>query len=356
MQLPKLYGGNYKLLAVLPAILALLSLFAVFVYPGIKFGIDLEGGSMILLRSDKVIGAEELKASLLAGYPLQELSVTTTSAPDGSHGAIIQFKSNTDFTGISSKIGLAESLADTDPARARNELASLSPMLAKYGVSEEINLTNAKDAVSQAKVLLGTAKENFAAKIESLVKEKFGITNVKSQRRDIGASLGKAFWDSAVTVAIFAVIAVIIVVFFFFREFVPSVAIILCGILDVLFAMASMAVLSIPLSLSSIPALLMLLGYSIDTDILLTTRLVNRKEGTARERAQGAMGTGLTMTGTTLAALIVMMIPSYFYQITVIFEITAVLFFGLLADVCFTWLMNAPIILSYVESKKGAGK
>ena len=113
-----------------------------------------------------------------------------------------------------------------------------------------------------------------------------------------------------------------------------------------------MAVFKVPLSLATIPALLMLVGYSVDTDIMLTTRLLKRREGTAADRTIGAMKTGLTMTFTTLAALTVMLSISFFNQITIIFEIAAVIFFGLLGDLISTWMMNAPILLWYVEKKK----
>jgi preprotein translocase subunit SecF len=149
---------------------------------------------------------------------------------------------------------------------------------------------------------------------------------------------------------------IILVVFIFFREFIPSVAIISAALIDVVFALGAMAVFGIPLSLSSIPSLLMILGYSIDTDIILTTRVLKRKEGSTADRTQSSMGTGLTMTFTAIAALGVMLVLAYFYQISVIFEISAVLLFGLFADIPATWLMNAPILLWYADSKEKGGK
>jgi len=48
-----------------------------------------------------------------------------------------------------------------------------------------------------------------------------------------------------------------------------------------------------------------------------------------------------------------MLIVSYFYQIEVIFQIAAILFFGLLADLISTWFMNAPLLLWHIENKGG---
>ena len=172
------------------------------------------------------------------------------------------------------------------------------------------------------------------------------------QKIEVGPALGELFWDSAVKVVILAFILIIIVIFFFFREIIPSLAVILSAILDILGAMAGMALFGIGLGLASIPALLMLIGYSVDTDILLTTRLLKRKEGSPGQRAAGSMKTGLTMTFTTLAAVIIMMLVSWQAQMLVVFEVAAVLLFGLITDLLSTWLMNAPILLWYAEKKE----
>jgi len=113
-----------------------------------------------------------------------------------------------------------------------------------------------------------------------------------------------------------------------------------------------MAFFGIPVSLSSIASLLMLIGYSIDTDILLTTRVLKKKEGTARERATDSMLTGMTMTSTALAAAAVMLVISLFNQMTVIFDIAIILVGGLAGDIIGTWLWNAPILLWYAEHKE----
>ena len=116
-------------------------------------------------------------------------------------------------------------------------------------------------------------------------------------------------------------------------------------------ALAAMAVFNVPLSLATIPTVLLVIGYSIDTDIMLTTRVLKRKDNTPSERASESLITGVTMTSTALIAVIVMMVLSYFAQVDVMFNIAFILVFGLLADLIGTWLMNAPMLLWYVEGK-----
>jgi len=182
---------------------------------------------------------------------------------------------------------------------------------------------------------------------------KFGIDIDNINIKEIGAILGAAFLHTALVSAIWAAILVIIVIFIIFREWVPSLAVISAGIIDVFGALLGMAIFNIPLSLTTIPVLLMLVGYSVDTDIMLTTKLLKRKEGgSPNKRVVDAMKTGLIMTSTTLGAMLSMLVVSYVYNITDIFYMAIVLICGLIVDLLSTWLMNAPVLLWYVESKK----
>jgi preprotein translocase subunit SecF len=111
--------------------------------------------------------------------------------------------------------------------------------------------------------------------------------------------------------------------------------------------------LGFSLTLSSVAALLMIIGYSVDTDILLTTRLLKRRDKTVYERANDTLKTGLTVTTTLIGAALVMLIVSWMAQITTIFEIAAIVLFGMAGDLISTWFTNAPILLWYWEKKHG---
>ena len=89
----------------------------------------------------------------------------------------------------------------------------------------------------------------------------------------------------------------------------------------------------------------------MDTDILLTTRLLKRK-GELNDKLKDAMITGLTMTSTALAALFAMFVVSSglvisFTRIDIIRDISIVLIFGLIADIINTWMTNAGILRWY---------
>ena len=142
-----------------------------------------------------------------------------------------------------------------------------------------------------------------------------------------------------------------ITVFVVFREPVPSVAIILAALCDILIALGGMSIFKIPLSIASVGALLMLIGYSVDTDILLTTRLLKRREGTVEERAKNAMYTGLTMSFAAIAAMGILFVVTKILmpEATTLSNISAVLVIGLIGDILSTWLMNLGILKTYID-------
>lgn len=161
------------------------------------------------------------------------------------------------------------------------------------------------------------------------------------------AALNQVYWALAI-----AFIFMSITVFIIFRNFVPSMAVILAALSDILIAAGGMSLFGIPLSIASVGALLLLIGYSVDTDILLTTRVLKRREGTVTERALEAMKTGLTMSAAAIGAMVALYVVTAFFipSADTLANIAAVLIIGLVADILATWLMNLGILRWYVES------
>lgn len=345
---------NYKLFMLIPLLMFLLFLFMIFVWPSVPRGIDLQGGTLLVVRSEEPIPASELKQLLLENFDLLDLKVTSIEGPNGN-GVNVQFAGNQTLLSASEQIDLANSSLSSNPGAARQAAEQAAVLLSPF-VQDSSLPQDPEGAVSRAEDLLVEANKNINEGMQRLISERFGLgENVAFQRREVSPTLGAAFWATAFNVAVASGVLIILVIFLFFRKIIPSFAVIAAAIFDVSGALALMAVFGIPLSLSSIPALLMLVGYSVDTDIMLTTRVLQRKEKTPAGRAADSMATGLTMTGTTIAALVSMLVIAYTAQIFVIFEIAAVILFGLLADLVSTWLMNAEILLWYVERKNKSG-
>tara|TARA_A100001037_G_scaffold103953_1_gene94538 strand:+ start:23587 stop:24447 length:861 start_codon:yes stop_codon:yes gene_type:complete len=148
-----------------------------------------------------------------------------------------------------------------------------------------------------------------------------------------------------------AFIGMAIVVFLLFRKLIPSVAVVLSALGDILIPLAIMNLLGIQLSLGTVAALLMLIGYSVDSDILLTNHILKRK-GNFYESTYNAMRTGLTMTFTSLSAITVMTISSFLFGVDLLTSIGVVLIFGLLVDLLNTYLLNFSLLRWYIEGQQ----
>jgi len=206
------------------------------------------------------------------------------------------------------------------------------------------------EGIGKGKFLkFGTMDDADYKSLSSLISQKYPDSKVDQ----IGESFGKTLQSQAIIAMIMSFIGMSIVVFLSFRTFVPSAAVVLSAFADMAMTAAAMNIIGIPLTLGTTAALLMLIGYSVDSDILLTNRVLKR-QGKLNDKLQGAFRTGIIMTSTTFAAATAMFLVSWFGQVLIIREISAVLLLGLVADVLNTWLTNAGILKWYVQ--KGGGK
>jgi preprotein translocase subunit SecF len=175
-----------------------------------------------------------------------------------------------------------------------------------------------------------------------------GATKDDISIRDAQASISSRTLKEGLKAMAFAFLFMALVIFLRFRTFVPSFAVVLSAFSDIVVTIAVMIVLGIPLTAGSIVALLLLIGYSVDTDILLTTRLLVQKAGKFEERLLRAMKTGLTMAFTTISAVAILYIAS---ASVVLKEIAVVILIGLVVDLLNTWIQNARILQWYLERK-----
>src|SRR3989338_4983533 len=165
-----------------------------------------------------------------------------------------------------------------------------------------------------------------------------------------GSAVGASFFRQTITALLAAFFLMAVVVFLYFRTAVPSLAVVLAAFSDIVITLAIFNVTGMKLDTAGIAAFLMLVGYSVDTDILLTSRVLKRKEGTVFERVIGAMKTGLMMTATTLVAVVATLLLT---NSPVVQQIMLILLIGLLVDIINTWIQNASIVRWYLEKKHG---
>lgn len=251
--------------------------------------------------------------------------------------------------GISIKGGLSVTIPYEVEINTNNFQDYLSTSLNK-----ETNVRKLTKAGKQTGFIIDTEIEIQDSKsitnLISLVNQKLSL-NLKPGDYTIegmGSSLGASFFKETLVALAIAFIFMGLVVFLYFRMPIPSIAVILAALSDIITTLAIVNFLDMKISTAGIAAFLMLIGYSVDTDILLSTRVLKRKEGTIFERIMGAAKTGLMMSVTTISAVLIAFI---FTQSEVIKQIMTILLIGLIVDPIYTWIQNAGILRWYLEKK-----
>jgi preprotein translocase subunit SecF len=260
---------------------------------------------------------------LVISLVLVGLNIASTGMP---------VKPGIDFTG-----GTAITLDTSDTADQLKETFAGYP------------LTDISVGVNNGKFLkFGAMDDAQFRALTTLISQKYPDAKVDQ----IGESFGKTLQQQAVIALIFSFIGMALVIFLAFRTFVPATAVVLSAFADMVMTAAAMNIIGIPLTLGTVAALLMLIGYSVDSDILLTNRVLTR-QGKLHDKLKGAFDTGIIMTSTTFAAVTAMFIVSWIGSVQILMEISAVLLIGLVFDVLNTWLTNAGLLKWYVTKEGG---
>ncbi len=223
--------------------------------------------------------------------------------------------------------------------------AELSKSIADVSFRKVTDITSGTQA---ALIIESSAKpDELNTAITSLG---FELNDSNSNVEFTGSSLSESFNKQLLTALIFSFILMSCVIFILFKSFVPSIAVIFAAFGDIVMTLAVLNFFEVKISAAGIAAFLMLIGYSVDTDILLTTRALKKKEGALNKRIFGAFKTGIFMTTTALAAVIpafflIAGLPESFKQIFLVLGV------GLAFDIVNTWSTNASIIKWYCIKK-----
>ena len=290
-----IYFNRYRLLLIFPLVLLLLAIIQIGYQTAttgefLHKGVSLKGGVTITIASDEAaqIDSASLLSKLLQQFPKHDISVKKIRISGEAAGLIVE--------------------AD---------------------IPED-----------DSQVL-----DDFIAAIEagtSISRDDFSVELM-------GSSLGASFFRETFIAVFIAFLFMAIVVFIYFRTFVPSIAVVFCAFSDIVITLAIANIIGIKLSTAGIAAFLMLIGYSVDTDILLSTHILKRKEGSVNDRLIHASKTGMMMTLTTLAAVTVCLIVS---ESDVLRQIMTILLIGLIVDIINTWIQNVAILKIYLEKTK----
>ncbi|MBS3090610.1 hypothetical protein J4433_02450 [Candidatus Pacearchaeota archaeon] len=178
----------------------------------------------------------------------------------------------------------------------------------------------------------------------------YNLTEKNSSVEFTGSALSKSFYKELRNALILAFLLMAVVVFFLFRTIIPSIAVIQAGFTDIIVPLAFLDLIGFRISGAGIAAFLMLIGYSVDTDILLTNRVLRKGDVPLNKAFKSALKTGLAMTFTSLTAVfLTFMIVKGLSP--VLSEIFFILTLGLITDMISTWFGNTGILKWYCIKK-----
>ncbi len=289
----RFHDEHYKTLLFIPFFLALLSIVSIFVLYSttgdfIHRGISLRGGTSLTFTTDVRIDTAAFEAELSSAFPGEEFAVRELEAGGEVTGLVVE----TSLRGDS------------------------------------------------AEELIGLVGQRLGA---SFSPEDYTI-------EEMGSTLGESFFADLLKTLTFAFLLMGIVVFYYFRILVPSGAVIIAATFNILITLGIINMLGVKISSAGIAAFLMLLGYSIDTNILLTSRVLKRPTGMSIFAATvDAMVTGLTMSAAGLSATTIAYLIS---ESPVVKQIMLILITGLVVGILTTWIQNAGLLRWYLESRE----
>ena len=217
---------------------------------------------------------------------------------------------------------------------------------------EGLNVREISDLMTKKQLALIVETKSDEVKTREVLENYLGykLTSENSSFEFTGATLSESFYKQLMIAILIAFFLMSLVVFSQFKSFIPSLAVIFSAFADILFALVIVNLMGLSLSTAGIVAFLMLIGYSVDTDILLTNKVLKREGRSINTQIWTSFKTGITMTLTSIVAvlaafLIVGPMSSTLHQIFLI------MLLGLMADILNTWLTNVSIIKWYALSK-----
>ncbi len=228
------------------------------------------------------------------------------------------------------------------------DISSLESQFFEQFPSSDISIRELASITNSEKTgVLIEASDLTADEIRPFLQDNFNQNEYSIE--EVGPALGQSFFRELMFALGFALILMGIVVFITFRKLVPSLAVIFSGILDLVATLAIISLLGVKISSAGIAAFLMVIGYSIDTDILLTTKVLKRKMGTLFDRIKSAFKTGITMTLTTFIALLVAFL---FTNSAILKQMFGIILIALIIDLISTWIMNTSLLVWYVKKNE----
>ncbi len=376
---------NYKLLIIIPIALLLISLYFI---PHIQYDSSLAGGITVQFSTTAQVTARNLTSSIGAILKGAKVSVSKVGAvstisvtiPENSStvGAdnelLALYSDYGSYTNAQVQLASAQVGLKSEPSNAtlnaqlagaqanstaaiskmnsdfKAELAYAAPFVNAGAVMSSYNSSNPSGILALGKQVYTNASAKYKSQVLAGINSV--IPFVSYSYEEVTPTLGAFFLSKMEQIIIIAFVIIAIAVFAVFRTPIPAIAVVFGAANDILVALGAMGAFGIPLGLASVGGLLMLIGYSIDTEMLSSIRILKRTEDTTTGRAFSTMKTGVTMTFAAIVSFATLFTIAYIFFIPTYIEIAGVVLFGLIGDIFTTWFGNTVMIVWYKKGKE----
>ncbi|HLD76218.1 MAG TPA: hypothetical protein VI874_04315 [Candidatus Norongarragalinales archaeon] len=360
MQFPNLYTSkNYKLLLILPIVLILASLALV---PGVPKGIDLRGGLLITIQTDQAVDEAALASAIKAvskGEPLirsyespagkgYEIELPLKLELDDAAAFLAQAR-NFQEQWEKAEVELSQGRGSESAAKTFGDQSIQFSRQSAQKVGKTITSKTPTEALREADDAVAESRSDYRDTLLASVQKIAPATSVSV--REVGSSLSTFFLAKTQQVVLTSFLLLAVIVFILFRSIGPSLAVMIGPLTNITMTAGAMSILQIPWSLASVAAMLMLVGFSLDTYMMLTIRILKRPEDDAPTRANDAVNTAFLMNAATVAAYGVLTFLATLLTEPTYFQIGAVATLGGMADFITTRFFNAPLLLWMHERK-----
>ncbi|MBI4360553.1 hypothetical protein HY572_02140 [Candidatus Micrarchaeota archaeon] len=370
MNIPNPYRSkHYRLLLLVPVALIALSVGLIFFGPGIKPGIDFKGGMLITVQYTQDVDVSALGRAIerVAG---QAPTIRHFQGPAGQ--------------GVEIELPLKESLDEADGHLARVHALQEEYDLARIAVSQgtqtpealesiqrqlllearqtvaaaangaTLKATDATEAVAESEKAVADARSEYRQSLLDAVQSVVNAASVSV--REVGSSLSVFFFSKLREVVLVSLLLLGVIVFLLFRSIGPSLAVMIGPLTDIVLTAGAMSFLQIPWNLGSVAAMLMLIGFSLDSYVMLTVRILKRKEMDGPARTLDATKTAFLMNAAQVTGFGVLTALALVLQLPIYFQIGFVATLGGMADFFTTWFGNGPLLLWMSQRQEGKQK
>jgi len=368
------YNKNHKILLVIPVALILFSFFyMVYFYQQnndfLKRDVSLTGGTSITIKTD--ISATELKSKISDQFPDMDIRTLADNSGKQTHLIITVPDSKEKIVSVlesALSITLDEENSSIEYTRGSLGQEFYKQLLTSmffafllmglvvfltFGESKLIKVYTSILTLIALKLTFPTISQiSFIFFLVIIVVFFYGLYIAKSKKHRLlltGLFVVAIFLSFFPYYPLIFLIAVICLTLYTLYS-APSIAVLISAFADIIFTVVTVNMMGMKVSSGGIVAFLMLIGYSVGTDVLLTSRVLRRKHESVNSACFGAFKTGITMTLTAITSIFIGLLFVYRYE-TILNQIFIIILIGLLYDILNTWLTNVLIIKWYAESR-----